>query len=583
MEKKWTSAVSVLVITAMFLGLSGVDGKAAAERADLVIKNGKIVTLDPAINLTEALAVKGNRIKAVGTTQEMEALIGPSTKVIDLKGRPVIPGFIEGHGHLPALGRVQMMLDLTMARNWDDIVAMIAEAAQRVEPGAWIQGWGWHQEKWDKPPRSVIDGLPTHHDLSGISPHNPVRLTHASGHASFVNGKALELAGIGPDTPDPPGGEIVRDPNGQPIGMLRESAQDFVRDAFERYQAQRSAEDIRAEQTKQVQLAMKKAVSHGITTFHDCGVSLDTIDLYKKLADEGLLQVRLYVMIKPDKTPFENLAAYRLVDYGNGFLTVRSIKLFMDGALGAHGAWLLEPYTDKPESTGLPTASIDGMTRAAAFGIEHGFQINTHAIGDRANREVLDLYEKVFRAHPGQRGLRWRIEHAQHLHPDDIPRFAALGVIASMQAVHATSDGPWVIKRIGEQRAREGAYAWRKLWDSKAVVSNGTDAPVEDIDPIANFHAAVTRRLPDGSSFFPEQRLTREEALKSYTVNNAYAAFEEHIKGTLTPGKLADMVVLSEDILTVPEDRIAGARVLCTIIDGKIVYENDAAIRHGGS
>jgi predicted amidohydrolase YtcJ len=235
MEKKWTSAVSVLVITAMFLGLSGVDGKAAAERADLVIKNGKIVTLDPAINLTEALAVKGNRIKAVGTTQEMEALIGPFTKVIDLKGRPVIPGFIEGHGHLPALGRVQMMLDLTMARNWDDIVAMVAEAAQRVEPGAWIQGWGWHQEKWDKPPRSVIDGLPTHHDLSGISPHNPVRLTHASGHASFVNGKALELAGIGPDTPDPPGGEIVRDPNGQPIGMLRESAQDFVRDAFERY------------------------------------------------------------------------------------------------------------------------------------------------------------------------------------------------------------------------------------------------------------------------------------------------------------------------------------------------------------
>jgi predicted amidohydrolase YtcJ len=579
MKTRWTLVVSVVFLMVMFFSTSVFTSIADTDKADVVLKNGKILTLEPSRPQAEALAIKGRTIRAIGTTRDIEGFVGPATRVIDLEGRPAIPGFIEGHGHLLALGQVQMMLDLSKSRNWDDIVAMVAETAQRIKPGEWIQGWGWHQEKWDKPPTHSIDGLPTHHELSKVSPHNPVYLSHASGHASFVNAKAFELADIGPDTPDPPGGEIVRDQNGRPIGMMREAAQDLVKDAFLRYQAQRPHQEIKAEQLEQIRLAMMKALAHGVTTFHDCGSSLSTIDLFRQLADKGRLLIRLYVMIKPDAASAEKLPAYRLINYGNDYLTVRSIKLYLDGALGSHGACLLEPYADKPEHSGLLIESMENLTRTAELGIQNGFQVNTHAIGDRANREILNLYEKVFQAYPNKKDLRWRIEHAQHLHPDDISRFAALGVIASIQGIHATSDAPWVVKRIGEKRAREGAYVWRKLWDSKAVVTNGTDTPVEDIDPISNFYATVTRRMPDGSTFFPEQRLTRKEALKSYTINNAYAAFEETIKGTLTPGKLADIVVLSEDIMTIPEDQILSTRVIYTIIDGKIAYTNHEMIR----
>jgi predicted amidohydrolase YtcJ len=303
--------------------------------------------------------------------------------------------------------------------------------------------------------------------------------------------------------------------------------------------------------------------------------------LFKQLADEGKLPLRLYVMVRGESNDAlaQKLPAYRLIGYGNGFLTVRSIKRQIDGALGAHGAWLLEPYTDMPESSGLVLEPVADITRTGEIAIEHGFQVNTHAIGDRGNRETLNIYEKVFRAHSEKKDLRWRIEHAQHLHPDDIPRFAALGVIASMQGVHCTSDGPWVPKRLGDKRAKEGAYVWRKLWDSGAVVTNGTDVPVEDISPIQSFYATVTRRTPDGSVFYPEERLTREEALKSYTLNNAYAAFEENIKGSLTPGKWADIVVLSRDIMTIPDDQIPGTEVLYTIVGGKVAYQRSASTR----
>jgi predicted amidohydrolase YtcJ len=574
MKARRTFVTCCLIITIMMFNIAASTSRAAMENADLVLKHGKIITLDSSAPQAEAVAIKGHLIQATGTNQEIDPYVGSTTKVIDLEGRLAIPGFIEGHGHLLELGKTQMMLDLTKARNWEEIVAMVAETAQKARPNVWIQGWGWHQEKWDKPPKSEIDGLPTHHELSKVSPHNPVYLIHASGHASFINAKALELAGIGPNTPDPPGGEIVRDQNGHPLGMLRESAQHLIRDAFLAYQAQRPSEEIKEDQKKQIQLAMANALEHGITTFHDCGSSLSTIDLLIEMANEGTLPLRLYVMIKPDDMLAEKLAAYRLINYGNNHLTVRAIKLFVDGALGSHGAWLLEPYADKPEKTGLPIESIESLTRTAEIGIQHGFQVNAHAIGDRANREILDIYQKVFQAYPNEKDLRWRIEHAQHLNPDDIPRFASLGVIASIQGIHATSDASWVIKRIGEKRAREGAYVWRKLWDSNAVLTNGTDTPVEKINPMSNFYATITRRLPDGSTFFPEQRLTREEALRSYTINNAYAAFEEDMKGTLTAGKLADIVVLSEDILTIPEDEIPNAYVLYTIIGGKIIYEH---------
>ncbi len=280
----------------------------------------------------------------------------------------------------------------------------------------------------------------------------------------------------------------------------------------------------------------------------------------------------------------QNLPNYRWIGYGDDHLKVRAIKRTLDGALGSHGAWLLAPYEDMPTSSGLNTASVEDVTGTAEIAMAHGFQLNVHAIGDRANREVLDLFEKTFAANADQEDLRWRIEHAQHINADDIPRFADLGVIASMQGIHCTSDAPWVYKRLGAQRAEEGAYVWQKLWQSGAIVTNGTDAPVEDVDPIASFYATVSRKLTtddalaDDSVFFADQRLTREQALQSYTLNNAHAAFEEALKGSLTPGKLADVVILSKDIMTIPEDEIPTAEVLYTIVGGKVAYQ-----REGGS
>ncbi len=479
--------------------------------------------------------------------------------MIDLEGRLAIPGFIEGHGHFAYLGFAKMSLDLTRAANWDEIVALVAEAARDAEPGEWIIGRGWHQEKWDRAPQPAVEGLPIHESLSLVSPANPVFLTHASGHASFANALALERAGITPETADPPGGEILRDEEGNPTGALRETAQRPVRTAIEEARASRPPEEVMAEALRAVELAGEEALAHGVTSFHDAGASFETIDLFKQLAANGGLPIRLYVMVRfaSNEEMAAKLPEYRMIGFGNHFLTVRSIKRQIDGALGPHGAWLLEPYEDL-ESTGLNLETVEDIEGTAAIAIEQGFQVNTHAIGDRANREVLDLYQRTFEAHPDKTDLRWRIEHAQHLHPDDIGRFAELGVIAAMQGIHCTSDGPWVYKRLGARRAEEGAYVWQKLMATGAVVTNGTDVPVEEIDPIASFYASVSRRMKDGNVFFPDQRMTREEALRSYTINNAYAAFEEDIKGSLTPGKLADIVVLSRDIMTIPEAEIPG-------------------------
>jgi predicted amidohydrolase YtcJ len=553
----------------------GCDAGTGVMPADLVLTNGKVVTVDSLRPEAEAVAIAGDTVVAVGTSEEIARYIGENTQVIDLEGRLAVPGFIEGHGHFMGLGQARMILDLAQAGTWEEIVAMVAAAAERAEAGEWIQGRGWHQEKWDPPPARTVEGVPTHHELSRVSPRNPVILTHASGHASFVNARALELAGITRATRNPPGGEIVRDERGEPTGLLRETAQGLVRRVLARDRAQRSPEAIRAERKRAVELAGQELLRKGVTSFHDAGSDFETIDFLRELAEKDSLPVRLYVMIRgePDETLAVKLPQYRIIGAGNGFLTVRSIKRQVDGALGAHGAWMLEPYVDLPSSTGLNLEPLESIRRTAELAIQHGFQLNTHAIGDRGNREILDLYEDIFRANPDQTDLRWRIEHAQHLDPADIPRFARLGVIASMQGVHATSDGPWVPKRIGDERARTGAYVWRELIRSGAVVTNGTDTPVEDPDPIASFYASVSRRLPDGSVFYGEQRMTREEALRSYTLNNAYAAFEEDVKGSITPGKLADIVVLSRDIMTVPEEEIPGTQVVYTIVGGRVRYQ----------
>jgi predicted amidohydrolase YtcJ len=568
--KQILGALAVLVLAA-----AACDPMASPEdAADLILVNGKVVTLDPELGEVQAIAVKDGRIVAAGRNAAVRDMVGRDTEMIDLEGRTAIPGFIEGHGHYIGFGTSLTILRLADARTWDDIVQMVAEAAREAEPGQWIAGRGWHQEDWDPAPARTVEGVPTHHDLSAVSPDNPVILTHASGHGSFVNARALELAGIDRNTPNPAGGTIVRDENREATGYLRQAAQGLARDARARTEERLSAEEEDALFRRYVALAGEQALAHGVTSFHDAGSPFGTIDRLRDMADEGTLPVRLYVMVRGEthEAMSDRLPDYRLVGYGNHFLTVRSIKTQIDGALGTHGAWLLEPYADMPSTSGLPQRSLDDIRRTGEVALEHGFQVNTHAIGDRGNREVLNVYEDLYgRAGEGA-DLRWRMEHAQHLHPDDIPRFGELGVIASMQGIHGTSDGPWVPPRLGEWRSRTGAYAWRTLIDSGAVICNGTDVPVEPISAIASYYASVSRMMANGERFYPEQAMTRMEALESYTINCAYAAFMEDELGTLTPGKLGDIVVLDRDILTIPEEEIPEVQVDLTIVGGEVRF-----------
>jgi predicted amidohydrolase YtcJ len=554
-------------------------GAPAGAPADLVLLGGHVVTVDPARPEAQAVAVRGDRILAVGSDAEIRRLVGPATQVVELHGRLLTPGFIEGHGHFLGLGESKQILDLTKAASWDDIVAMVGAAAAKARPGEWIRGRGWHQEKWSRVPEPNVDGVPLHEALSRVSPDNPVSLGHASGHASFANAKAMQLAGIDRATPDPAGGEIVKDARGEPTGLLRETAQRLLSRAQGAAPARAPAEQEAAFR-EVVRLAGEDALSKGVTTFHDAGASFATIDRMKAMADRGELPLRLYVMVRRESNDEmdRRLPQYRLLGYGNHFLTVRSIKRQIDGALGPHGALLLEPYVDLPSSRGLTLETPEDIARTAEIAIRHGFQVNTHAIGDSANRLVLDIYQRAFAASPDKRDLRWRIEHAQHLHPRDVPRFRQLGVIASMQGVHATSDGPWVEKRLGAERTLSGSYLWRSLLDAGVVVTNGTDVPVEDTDPIASFYATVSRMTRDGTRFLPSQRMTRDEALRSYTLANAYASFEEGVKGSITPGKLADLVVLSKDIMRVPEAEIPTARVDLTILGGKVRYRRGSGV-----
>ena len=567
--------ISALHVGIIALATAPTLAAAQARTATLVLTNGHVVTVDSARPEAQAVAIAGDRILAVGTSAEIRRYVTPSTKVVDLQGKLAIPGFIDGHGHYMGLGQSKLQLDLTKARVWDDIVAQVAAAAKTAKPGAWIVGRGWHQAKWEKPPVPAVEGNPVHTSLSAVSPNNPVVLTHASGHASFVNAKAMELAGITKSTPNPSGGEIVHDAQGNPTGMLRESAQRLTGPARARADSSLSRAERDALDRRVVELAGADALSKGVTSFHDAGSNFATIDLFKKIADEGKLPVRLYVMVRFESNARMDslLDKYRMQGYGQGYLTVRSIKRQIDGALGSNGAWLLEPYTDLPRSSGLALESVESLTQAAEVAFKHGYQVNTHAIGDRANREVLNVYEKIFKTNPGRTDLRWRIEHAQHIHPTDVPRFKQLGVIASMQGIHAVSDGPWVPAKLGPERTKAESYLFRSLWDSGAIVTNGTDTPVEDVDPLPSFYGTVSRLTKEGKVFLPEQRLTRAEALKTYTLNNAYAAFMEKDLGSITPGKYADITVLSKDIMTIPENQIPTAQVVYTIVGGKVKYQ----------
>ncbi len=543
--------------------------------ADLVIVGGPVITMDRAQPIAEALAIRGHQILAVGDSDQVRNWIGPDTQVIKLEsGQTVVPGLIEGHGHFLGLGDSLMSLNLMEAKTWDEIVAQVEAAAKITPAGQWIVGRGWHQSKWDQIPEPNIQGYPTSDSLSKISPNHPVLLVHASGHMSMANAYAMQQAGVDRDTAEPAGGEILKDTSGQATGVFRETAQQLIQRVYARDQQRLSAEERLSKTTRAIQLAGAECVRYGITSFQDAGTSFGQLRVLKQFAASGQLPVRLWVMIRDDMAAIEQqLAAAKLIGYADHFLTVRAIKLSIDGALGPHGAWLLAPYADLPTSMGLNTADLSVAARLAELANTHDFQLCVHAIGDRANREVLDIFERTFSANPRAVPRRWRIEHAQHLHPDDIPRFGKLGVIAAMQGVHCTSDAIFVPQRLGMLRSENGAYMWRSLIDTGAIVTNGTDAPVESIDPFASLYASVTRKLKNGDTFFPQQVMTREEALRSYTIDNAYAGFEESIKGSLVPGKLADFIILDRDLMNCPAEEILTTKVLKTFIGGRLVYE----------
>ena len=571
---KKASRFIVGVVSVLIIHKALIQSATAQTRATLLLRNGKIVTLDKRFPTVQALAIRGTKILAVGSNKELRKYQGKNTKVIDLHGKLVIPGFIESHGHFASLGQAKMMLDLTKAKSWQAIVRQVAKAAKNTPPGQWIVGRGWHQEKWSQKPSLHINGYPVHTFLSKVTTKHPVLLTHASGHMSFANAAAMRLANVTAKTKNPSGGEILKDAQGNPIGVFRETAQGLIRRAYSRSLQLRTPAQRRKDLLKAISLATEECLAKGVTSFHDAGTSFATVNVYKELAAQKKLHVRLYVMLRGSNLQLARLLRkYFLVGFGDFYLTVRAIKVILDGALGSHGAWLLQPYNDLPTKRGLNTVSLQSLRRTAQLAAKHNYQLCVHAIGDRANREALNIFAETFRKFPSTASRRWRIEHAQHLHPTDIPRFAKLGVIASMQGVHCTSDAVYVLKRLGFRRSQQGAYVWQSLLKSGAVIANGTDVPVEDVDPIACFYASVTRKLPNGTKFFAKQAMTRMQALRSYTQSAAYAEFAEKHKGTLTPGKLADLVVLSQDMLTVPEQDILRTRVLYTIVGGQIRYQ----------
>lgn len=559
--------------------------------ADVLLVDARIHTSDREQPRAEALAIRGDRIVFVGSAADAQQWRGPETQVWSAQGRLVTAGFIEGHGHFLGLGESLQMLDLADARSWDEVIAQVQAAVEQAEPGEWIVGRGWHQEKWERAPEGHVDGYPRHDALSGISPQNPVLLTHASGHASFANDYAMQLAQVTADTTPPPGGEIllVTDAatgQARPSGVFRETASALVQRVYQQAQRRRTEAAKRQQWLDAVRRANEACLTHGITSFQDAGSPIATIDSLAQLADAGELPVRLWVMARDSNEQLDrHLARVRREPESSPYLTVRAIKRAIDGALGPHGAWLLSPYEDLSSSVGLNTDSPASIEETARLAVREQYQLCVHAIGDRANREVLDLYQRMWTELYGDqprgqadwqawgRTLRWRIEHAQHLSPADIPRFAELGVIPAMQGIHCPSDAVYVLQRLGYRRAAEGAYMWRSLIDSGVVIVNGTDAPVERIDPIASFYASVARRLPGGTEFFPEQSMTREEALLSYTLWAAYGAHEDHVKGSLSVGKLADLTVWSQDFMELPIDQIPGTKAAATVVGGRIAYE----------
>ena len=538
----------------------------AQRTADLVFTNGRIYTVDVTHPIASALAVRGGRIVFVGSDAEAKALTGAATRVVDLRGKTVIPGIIDAHAHLLGLGTSLRNVNLAGATSYAEVVSRVVARSKTAKPGEWIQGRGWDQTRW------AANEFPAHKDLSHALPNNPVVLSRIDGHAVLANAKAMELAGITAGTPDPVGGRIIRDASGAPSGVFVDNAEELLSKAI--------PPSSRAEKKRAILAAIAECNRYGLTAIHDAGQEAATIRIYEQLAQAGEFNLRNYVMLADPGSRASALRHPYLARgpqsglYG-GRLWVRAIKLYSDGALGSRGAALLAPYSDEPANSGLLVSQPSHIAMMAALGLRRGFQINVHAIGDRGNRIALDAFESALGRVP-RADHRFRVEHAQVISPEDIPRFARLGVLPSMQATHQTSDMRWAESRVGPQRIL-GAYAWRALLNTGVVIPNGTDFPVEEVNPMLTFHAAVTRQDAAGTpagGWYPEQKMTREEALQSITIWAAYAGFQESVMGSITPGKYADFVVLDRDIMRVPDDELRATRVLSTWLGGKRVYQS---------
>lgn len=537
---------------------------AAAAQPDRIFVNANIYTVDEGTPRAQALAIAGDRISTVGANAEVRATAAPDTIIVDCEGKTIVPGFIDCHGHLEGLGSAIGTVDLVGTKSYEEIIDRVRSRAKNTPTGQWIVGRGWDQNDWPD------TAFPHHAAVSEAMPDHPVHLVRVDGHAALVNRKALDAARIRKNTPDPPGGRIIRDDDGNATGVLIDAAVGLVAAHIPRD----SPKQIRAKLLR----AMESCARAGLTSVHDAGVTRTALEEMRDLAADDELPIRVYAMLRANdrKTLHEYFASGPVIGLGSGMLTIRSVKAMNDGALGSRGAALIEPYSDEPGSRGLTLVKQDALEKLTIDALKAGFQVCTHSIGDRANHETLNAYTAAIAA-TGAKDHRLRIEHAQVIAPDDIPRFARLNVIPSMQATHATSDMYWAEDRLGMDRVK-GAYAWRSLMTAGCRIANGSDFPVENPNPLWGFYAAITRQDHEGwpeGGWQPDQRMTREEALRSFTLDAAYAAFEENQKGSIAPGKYADIVILSDDIMTIDPPAILKTHVDSVYIGGKPVFQLD--------
>lgn len=562
-------AIRQAVIILVASGLIGCESsELEVQQPPDTIVIGTLYTMNPLQPRVEAVAIRNGIFEFVGDEAAALALANPATRLIELHEDTALPGLIDAHVHIAGIGSAMRSVDLTAADSFDEIVARIKERASALPENLTVVGRGWHQSKWLTTPDDAVDGFPTHRTLSTAVPSHPVVLEHANGHSALLNQRAMDQLGINAHSTAPEGGVIVMH-DGRPTGLLHETAIDLAT-PLQTYDLQ-TAEEL-------VDLAQQHLLSEGITTAHDAGALKVDLDAQLAMAERGDLDMRLYSMVyaSDEEALSDWLEHGPLINAGDSRLTVRSIKVQADGALGSRTAWLHAPYADAPDTAGVLTYDLAALSELIRVSREGGWQMSVHAIGDRANSEVLSVFAPYTQADTDH---RFRIEHAQHLRRGDAPLFSQQGIIASMQPIHLSSDRLWAIDRLGQQRIDEGAYIWRDLLNEGVIIAAGTDAPVEPVSPIANFYAAITRKTLTGqpeTGFEPAQKLTRLEALYSMTLGAAYAGFEEQSKGSIEVGKLADLTILSQDLLTVPETRILETEVTMTLVGGEVVFRREA-------